>query len=236
MDKSEPDDGEDWYGRPPTWKYADLRGGQTAPGSTCGSHFPAVRAVGRAIVPAARPAHRSRATTSASGLGLASPLGSAPAARGVQAGPGSGSWRTARVRYRADDLSADSWPSAGSVAVPSRARSYTLAIGRGLVGPVFGGRVNGAMLRVVGYVHSAGDHDWWIPSGRVVYHDDPGRPLPRRAWRPPRRASSSPAASETRSERTLVSSYDAHSLLLLVRGTPSATGPALVSATTRWVV
>jgi RHS repeat-associated protein len=55
-----------------------------------------------------------------------------------------------------------------SLALPGE--SYKLALTPGLAAGVYGGRVSDAMLESEGrYVHSAGDANWWIPSGRVFF-------------------------------------------------------------------
>jgi len=59
-----------------------------------------------------------------------------------------------------------------SLALPFE--SYKLALTPGLVVEVFGGRVSDAMLAGEGgYVHSEGDANWWVPSGRIFYSLDP---------------------------------------------------------------
>jgi len=48
--------------------------------------------------------------------------------------------------------------------------SYKLAFTPGLIDEVFSGRVTDIMSQDEGrYVHSAGDANWWIPSGRIFY-------------------------------------------------------------------
>jgi hypothetical protein len=52
--------------------------------------------------------------------------------------------------------------------------SYKVAFTPGLVTKVYGGRVSNAMLENEGrYVHTEGDANWWIPSGRIFYSPDP---------------------------------------------------------------
>ncbi|MGP4024350.1 SpvB/TcaC N-terminal domain-containing protein [Actinomadura sp. 3N407] len=74
-----------------------------------------------------------------------------------------------RTIYRRDDLTGDL--PLGTVqprALP--AANYQLAFTPGLVTAVYGDRVGDAMLETDGgYVHSGGDANWWIPSGRVFY-------------------------------------------------------------------
>src|SRR5262249_59326626 len=77
-----------------------------------------------------------------------------------------------RTRYRADDLtSLLPLDQVESRALPGE--THTLAMTASLVAAVYGGRVTDAMLVNGGYVHSEGDQDWWLPSGRVYYHDNP---------------------------------------------------------------
>ncbi|MCP9461813.1 MAG: hypothetical protein NNA24_07200 [Nitrospira sp.] len=54
-----------------------------------------------------------------------------------------------------------------SLALPFE--SYKLAFTPGLVAEVYGGRVTDTMLEDEGrYVHTEGDANWWIPSGRIL--------------------------------------------------------------------
>src|SRR5262249_7740965 len=74
-----------------------------------------------------------------------------------------------RTRYRKNDLT-DLLPlgAVESLALPGE--SYKLAFTRGLLTQVYGNRVTDSMLATEGgYVHSEGDDDWWIPSGRSFY-------------------------------------------------------------------
>ena len=78
-----------------------------------------------------------------------------------------------RTLYRRNDL-AGPLPlgELQSLALPFE--SYKLAFTPGLVAEVYGGRVTDAMLEDEGrYVHSEGDANWWIPSGRIFYSPDP---------------------------------------------------------------
>ena len=53
---------------------------------------------------------------------------------------------------------------------PCLARATSSLSRPGLVNEVYGGRVTDAMLETEGrYVHSEGDANWWIPSGRIFY-------------------------------------------------------------------
>jgi RHS repeat-associated protein len=72
-----------------------------------------------------------------------------------------------RTLYRADDL-AEALPlgALGSLGLPFE--SYKLAFTPGLLTKVYAGRVTDTMLgREGGYVHSEGDANWWLPSGRL---------------------------------------------------------------------
>jgi RHS repeat-associated protein len=74
-----------------------------------------------------------------------------------------------RTLYRQNNL-AGALPrcTLESLALPFE--SYKLAFTPDLLTGVYGGRVTDAMLEDEGrYVHSEGDADWWIPSGRVFY-------------------------------------------------------------------
>jgi RHS repeat-associated protein len=82
----------------------------------------------------------------------------------------------ARSLYRKDDLSAPL--PLGQV--ESRAvsyESYALALTPGLLAQVFGARVTGTLLASEGrYVHSEGDANWWVPSGRAFLSPGTGDP------------------------------------------------------------
>jgi RHS repeat-associated protein len=79
-----------------------------------------------------------------------------------------------RSYYRRNDLTA-SLPlgELQSLALPFE--SYKLAFTPGLAAEMFGGRVSADMLDGTGatpggcYVHSEGDVNWWIPSGKIFY-------------------------------------------------------------------
>jgi RHS repeat-associated protein len=74
-----------------------------------------------------------------------------------------------RTRYRKNDLT-DLLPLGvvESLALPGE--SYKLAFTPGLVTQVYGNRVTDAMLaNDGGYVHSEGDTNWWLPSGRSFF-------------------------------------------------------------------
>ncbi|NYT10461.1 MAG: hypothetical protein GKC09_11120, partial [Methanosarcinales archaeon] len=81
-----------------------------------------------------------------------------------------------RTLYRPDDLGVSKndplallpLGTVESLALPGE--SYKLAFTPGLVNEVAGGRVTDAMLESEGrYVHSEGDSNWWIPSGRIFH-------------------------------------------------------------------
>jgi RHS repeat-associated protein len=78
-----------------------------------------------------------------------------------------------RTLYRSDSL-------VGSLALGQLQplalpfESYKLAFTPGLINEVYSGRVSDFMLQNEGrYIHSEGDSNWWIPSGRIFYSPDP---------------------------------------------------------------
>jgi len=74
-----------------------------------------------------------------------------------------------RTRYRKNDLT-DLLPSGTVESLALPGESYKLAFTPGLLTQVYGIRVADAMLATDGgYVHSEGDANWWIPSGRAFY-------------------------------------------------------------------
>ncbi len=82
----------------------------------------------------------------------------------------------ARTRYRPNDLGASKndplalLPLAILESMAIGGESYSLALTPGLIADVYGTRVTTAMLQgEARYVHSEGDANWWIPSGRVFY-------------------------------------------------------------------
>ena len=77
-----------------------------------------------------------------------------------------------RTLYRRDDLSgALPLGTLESLALPFE--SYKLAFTPGLITGVYGARVIETMLSTEGhYVHSEGDDNWWIPSGRIMFSPD----------------------------------------------------------------
>ena len=124
-----------------------------------------------------------------------------------------------RTLYRPDDLGvAQNDPLAllplgtvASLALPGE--SYKLAFTPGLLTGVYGGRVTNPMLETEGrYVHSEGDTNWWIPSGRMFY--SPRRRTPRRK--------SSPMPASISSCRTVTAT----------RSTPMRSAPRASSPTT----
>src|SRR5262249_30107750 len=78
-----------------------------------------------------------------------------------------------RLLYRRDDLTAPlPLGQLQSLALPFE--SYKLAFTPGLLQQVYGNRVTAAMLsNEGGYVHSEGDGNWWIPSGRIFLSANP---------------------------------------------------------------
>jgi RHS repeat-associated protein len=78
-----------------------------------------------------------------------------------------------RIYFRADDLTGPlPLGSLQSRALPHE--SCTLALTPGLVADVYGDRVTDAVLGTeAGYVHTEGDGNWWVPSGRTFYSPDP---------------------------------------------------------------
>ena len=74
-----------------------------------------------------------------------------------------------RTRYRKNDLT-DLLPLGALESLALPGESYKLAFTPGLLTQVYGNRVTDSMLATDGgYVHSEGDANWWIPSGRVFY-------------------------------------------------------------------
>lgn len=78
-----------------------------------------------------------------------------------------------RLYYRRDDLRADLMLGhLESRAIP--AVVHKLALTPGLITQVYGARVTIDMLEREGhYIHSEGDNNWWVPSGRLSFHEDP---------------------------------------------------------------
>jgi RHS repeat-associated protein len=118
-----------------------------------------------------------------------------------------------RTCYRKNDLT-DLLPlgTLESLALPGQ--SYHLAFTPGLLAQVCGNRVRDSMLATDGaYVHSEGDTNWWIPSGRVFYSpnvtDTPAQEL---AFA--RQHFFSPHRSRDPFGNTAVVSYDPYDLLL----------------------
>jgi RHS repeat-associated protein len=74
-----------------------------------------------------------------------------------------------RTLYSRDDLSGLLSPGVlEPLAIPFE--SYKLSLTPGIITGAFGTRVNSSMMETDGcYVHSQGDTDWWIPSGRIFY-------------------------------------------------------------------
>ena len=74
-----------------------------------------------------------------------------------------------RTIYRRNDLSGPlALGTIESLALPFE--RYKLAFTPGLVTQIYGTRVTAAMLETEGrYLHSNGDANWWLPSGRIFY-------------------------------------------------------------------
>ncbi len=77
-----------------------------------------------------------------------------------------------RTFYRRDDLSAP-LPLGTLESLALSYQSYKQAFTPGLLVQLYGDRLSKAMLEEGRYVHSEGDDNWWIPSGRVFYVSDP---------------------------------------------------------------
>ena len=74
-----------------------------------------------------------------------------------------------RTRYRRNDLT-DLLPLGALESLALPGESYKLAFTTGLLAQVYGIKVTDPMLAAEGgYVHSEGDANWWIPSGRVFF-------------------------------------------------------------------
>jgi RHS repeat-associated protein len=79
-----------------------------------------------------------------------------------------------RALYRRNDLSAP-LPFGQVESRASPYESYSLALTPGLLTQLFGARVTNTLLADEGrYVHSEGDANWWIPSGRVFHSPGAG--------------------------------------------------------------
>ena len=123
-----------------------------------------------------------------------------------------------RTLYRRDDLTgALPLGALQSLALPFE--SYKLAFTPGLLAGVYGGRVNNAMLETEGrYVHSEGDANGWIPSGKIFFSpgsaDTPAQELAyaRQHFFLPHRYRD-PFHTDAVSTESFVS-YDAYDLLL----------------------
>ena len=78
-----------------------------------------------------------------------------------------------RTLYRRDDL-AGSLPLGQLDALALPFETYKLALTPGLIAQVYADRVTDDMLSGdCRYVHSEGDADWWIPSGKIFFSIDP---------------------------------------------------------------
>jgi len=79
-----------------------------------------------------------------------------------------------RTYYRRNDLTA-ALPLRQQESMALPFEQYKLAFTAGLVTNVYGARVTNAMLTNDGrYVHSEGDSNWWIPSGRTFFSPGTG--------------------------------------------------------------
>ena len=72
-----------------------------------------------------------------------------------------------RTLYRRDDLN-DALPLGTLEPLALPFESYTLTLTAGLV-DIYDGRVSDALLEETGLVHSEGDNNWWMPSGKMFY-------------------------------------------------------------------
>jgi RHS repeat-associated protein len=78
-----------------------------------------------------------------------------------------------RTYYRRDDL-AGPLPLGELQPLALPFESYKRAFTPGLIAKVYGGRATDALLGDEGrYVHSEGDANWWIPSGKLFYSPNP---------------------------------------------------------------
>lgn len=118
-----------------------------------------------------------------------------------------------------------------SLALPFE--SYKLAFTPGLVTEIYGERATSAMLENGGrYVHTEGDANWWIPSGRIFYspdtEDTPAQELAcaREHFFLPRRYRDPFHTDEVSTESFVT--YDAHDLL--VKETRDALGNRVTAA------
>lgn len=124
-----------------------------------------------------------------------------------------------RTLYRRNDLTG-ALPLGALQTLALPFESYKLAFTPGMVTAVYAARVSNAMLGTEGrYVHSEGDSNWWIPSGRIFHSpgsaDTPAQELacalqhfflPHR-YRDPFHTNTAPTES--------LLSYDSHDLLML---------------------
>jgi RHS repeat-associated protein len=80
-----------------------------------------------------------------------------------------------RTIYRRNDLEGPlPLETLESLALPFE--SYKKTFTPGLLGAVFQGRVTEEILAEGGYVHSEGDENWWLPSGRVFFSTEADSP------------------------------------------------------------
>jgi RHS repeat-associated protein len=76
-----------------------------------------------------------------------------------------------RAYFRADDLR-ERLPLGQLAALGLGYEGQTLAFTAGLVALRYGDKVTADLLKEVGYQHSEGDADWWLPSGQALYAAD----------------------------------------------------------------
>jgi RHS repeat-associated protein len=118
-----------------------------------------------------------------------------------------------RTRYRKNDLT-DVLPLGALESLALPAESYRLAFTPGLLMQVYGTRVTDSMLaNDGGYVHSEGDANWWIPSGRVFYSPN-AADTPAQELAFARQHFFSPQRTRDPFGNTAFMSYDAYDLLV----------------------
>ena len=124
-----------------------------------------------------------------------------------------------RTLFRRNDLTGP-LPLAGLQSRALPFESYNLALTPGLVTAVYGARVHNAMLVEAGYVHSEGDANWWIPSGRTFFS-------PNAAHTPAQELAHAsqhfflPVRSRDPFNAETLVTYDPHDLLVLETRDPS---------------
>jgi len=118
-----------------------------------------------------------------------------------------------RIYYRKNDLT-DLLPLAALESLTLPGESYKLAFTPRLLTQAYGNRIEDSMLATDGgYVHSEGDANWWIPSGRVFYSpNEADTPTQELAFA--QRHFFSPHRSRNPFENTAFMRYDSYDLLL----------------------